>query len=94
MLKASKHEAPLKIRSPHRVVADDDVDRLQVHGRQRPQPSNTNHPNPFRGAIPPLLLRIRAGCAFVKRAAVMESIAAARRRDDKLRHTLGCVVFK
>ena len=53
MLKASKHEAPLKIRSPHRVVEDYDVDRLQVHGRQRPQPSNTNNPNPFLGATLP-----------------------------------------
>ena len=47
MLKASKHEANLKMRSPFRVVADDDVDRRQVHGRQRPQPSRTNHPKAF-----------------------------------------------
>ena len=49
MLKASKHEAPLKIRSPlRRAVKDDDVDRSQVHGRQRPEPSDTNSPTPFR----------------------------------------------
>ena len=30
VLKASKHEANLKIRSPYRAVEDDDVDRLQV----------------------------------------------------------------
>ena len=53
MLKASKHEALLKIRSPHRVVADYDVDRLQVQGQQCPQPSNTNRPNPFLGIESP-----------------------------------------
>ena len=51
MLKASKHEANLKIRSPFRVVEDDDVDRRQVHGRQRPQPSRTNHPKAFLARI-------------------------------------------
>ena len=28
----------------HRAVRDDDVDRLQVQGRRRPQPSSTNSP--------------------------------------------------
>ena len=28
----------------HRAVKDDDVDRLQVQGRRRPQPSSTNSP--------------------------------------------------
>ena len=46
MLKASKHEAPLEIRSPqYRAVIDDDVDRPQVQARQRAQPSGTNSPN-------------------------------------------------
>ncbi len=31
MLKASKYEVRLKIRSPMRVVIDDDLDRLQVY---------------------------------------------------------------
>ena len=31
MLNASKHEAGRKIRSPFRVVIDDDVDRAQVY---------------------------------------------------------------
>ncbi len=36
MLKASKYEAGLKIRSPSRVVIDDDLDRPQVYGLRRP----------------------------------------------------------
>ena len=44
MLKASKHEAFSKIRSPHRAVADDDVDRLQVQVWRHTQPSSTNCP--------------------------------------------------
>ena len=51
MLKASKHEAPLKIRSPYRAVRDDDVDRPQVQVWQHTQPSGTNSPTPF-GVIP------------------------------------------
>ena len=35
MLKASKHEAHPKIRSPRRDVGDDDVDRRQVEARRR-----------------------------------------------------------
>ena len=47
MLKASKHEASRKIRSRLRAVGDYDVDRLQVQGRQRPEPSSTNRPRAF-----------------------------------------------
>ena len=42
-MNASKREAGRKMRS-HRAVKDDDVDRLQVQGRRRPQPSSTNSP--------------------------------------------------
>ena len=52
MLKASKHEAPLKIRSPYRAVRDDDVDRPQVQVWQHTQPSGTNSPTPFGGNSP------------------------------------------
>ena len=58
MLKASKHEALLKIRSPYRVVEDYDVDRLQVQGQQCPEPSNTNRPNPFLGIESPKNQRV------------------------------------
>ena len=73
MLKASKHEAPLKIRFPYRVVRDDDVDRSQVQGRERLQPSDTNHPNPFRGADPPRKKnRVIKTESFLRKALVLK----------------------
>ena len=85
MLKASKHEAPLKIRSPQRAVKDDDVDRSQVHGRQRPQPSDTNHPNPFRKAQPCLSQPRLRHRDKIKTQKTSERRHATLQRVDKFR---------